>query len=52
MKQSSVFIDESGDFSFGEKTSGYHLITLVFHDQDEDEDDDDDTLILTIRGYT
>lgn len=48
MKQSSVFIDESGDFSFGEKSSGYHLITLVFHDQDED----DDTLILTIRGYT
>ena len=36
MKQSSVFIDESGDFSFGERASDYYLITLVFHDQDED----------------
>ena len=34
MKQLSVFIDESGDFSFGNQSSDYYLITLVFHDQD------------------
>ncbi|MBO4241871.1 MAG: DUF3800 domain-containing protein [Clostridiales bacterium] len=36
MKQLSVFIDESGDFSFGKESSDYYLITLVFHDQDDD----------------
>ncbi len=34
MKQLSVFIDESGDFAFGNQSSDYYLITLVFHDQD------------------
>ena len=36
MKQLSVFIDESGDFSFGDQSSEYYLITLVFHDQEDD----------------
>lgn len=36
MKQLSVFIDESGDFSFGKMSSAYYLITLVFHDQNEE----------------
>ena len=36
VKQLSVFIDESGDFSFGDQSSEYYLITLVFHDQEDD----------------
>lgn len=35
MNQLSVFIDESGDFSFGKESSEYYLITLVLHDQDD-----------------
>ena len=39
MKQLSVFIDESGDFSFARESSEYYLITLVFHDQKNTLDD-------------
>lgn len=39
MKQLSVFIDESGDFSFARELSEYYLITLVFHDQKNTLDD-------------
>jgi len=35
MKQLSVFIDESGDFSYARESSDYYLITLVFHDQEK-----------------
>ena len=36
MKNISVFVDESGDFGFNEKSSPYYVITMVFHDQSFD----------------
>ena len=36
MKNISIFVDESGDFGFNEKSSPYYVITMVFHDQSFD----------------
>lgn len=36
MKNLSVFVDESGDFGFGSKSSPYYVITMVFHNQSFD----------------
>lgn len=31
----SIFVDESGDFGFKQRSSDYYLFTMVFHDQDD-----------------
>ncbi|MCR5395851.1 MAG: hypothetical protein K6E64_00135 [Lachnospiraceae bacterium] len=36
MKELSIFIDESGDFSEYTIHSPYYIITMIFHDQSDD----------------
>lgn len=36
MKELSIFIDESGDFSQTVNQSPYYIVTLLFHDQSDD----------------